>query len=445
MSLSRRLAALAQWTCGASAALFAASLLLLPLSAAGQACTHSPDGRGGSVCDSAGASCTLPTVPTKGTCRSVGSIADSRSCECVTNRVRLNHIVVASLGDSYASGEGSPDPGGVWGGNNSDGMAAMCDRSTGAAPAVAANSLRQVYDVQFLQFSCTGKTIADVINMQLPSLAGAVAPPSTGGGSTPIDALMISIGGNDIGFSQVVVGCVLGPCEPSASQFPQAITDLAPTLMTLVAAIRSTLPGGVKHVFFTEYPDPSSTPFPFPADKCGEVFPLPTPNFGGLELLQVGQEAWATDNVINPLNATLKAAVDKANSTEINGTRWHFVSGISDAFRGHGYCMGVPNIPPPPIPAPYMLEANRWINTVLDALLLGDPKGIMHPNRDGSAGAGKVLGASVLQALSAPVVSSGPNSSNSNTSNSASTTNKRPDPDPDDTERCNGKENCVKR
>jgi hypothetical protein len=416
-----------------------AGLLLLPLIALADDCSHRPDGHGGSVCDHAGALCDIPNSipggPTHGTCKSVGSIADSRSCECVAAAAhsQLSNIIVASIGDSYASGEGAPDrPGGqttsTWGGNNSDASAVMCHRSTRAAPAIAANALRQAFNVAFLQFACTGSTVPIVISTQLAPVAAAAGP-------APIDALLVSIGGNDIGFSNVVVNCMIGPCEPAATTFPQTINNLAPTLMSLVTAIRGAFPGGVKHVFLTEYPDPSTTPFPGPAERCGSPFPLPTPNMEGFDALNPGEEIWAVDNVIQPLNAALTSMVDQANASETKGTHWHFVGGISNAFHGHGYCMGIPN------PWPYMLQTGRMINTPVDSLASEvDIRGTMHPNQDGQSAAGAVLGQAVLQALTSPSSTT----STTNTSNT-DTSNKKPDHDTDTNPCKKGQLNCVQR
>jgi hypothetical protein len=71
------------------------------------------------------------------------------------------------------------------------------------------------------------------------------------------------------------------------------------------------------------------------------------------------------------------------------------VSGISAAFVGHGYCMGLPN------PALHMTFARRMINTPLDSLLSQqDLEGAMHPNALGHAASAQVIADAILAGVS---------------------------------------------
>jgi len=202
----------------------------------------------------------------------------------------------------------------------------------------------------------------------------------------PIDALIVSVGGNDIHFAELVGGCLGIPCDPALpTDTAVSIRGLISALDTLVASIRG-LPVPVRHVFITEYPIPSSTPLPVPDDVCGAPG---SPNIpaSGFENLFRSKADLAKATVIDPLNAALGHAVTKANA-QSGGPVFHFVTGISQAFHGHGYCMGVPN------PHPPMLGNNRMINTVVDSQQ-GDISGTIHPNKDGQAAAGKVIAAAI--------------------------------------------------
>lgn len=298
-------------------------------------------------------------------------------------------INIVSIGDSYASGEGAPDQSGpfaqhpIWRGDNRDGMASACHRSALAAPAMAAGQVAASRPATFTHMACTGAQIPN-LGTQLSNAMSQV--------SGPIDALVISIGGNDIGFVNVVTGCFFSPCL-----VPGAFPTLFTRLTTLEATIRSFGPS-VRHVFLTEYPDPSTTPFPPFDDRCGT--PLAPNILGfGFDTLTAPGALWAATSVIAPLNGMLAnfAATADANTTVMGtGPRWHFVSGISAAFHGHGYCMGFPNVP-------HMWISNRYVNTQLDSQATqGDLRGTMHPNSAGHAAAGAVIAASIL--ANVPVV-----------------------------------------
>lgn len=239
----------------------------------------------------------------------------------------------------------------------------------------------------FRHFACSGAHIADLTG---GSGQLALAASSVGVGGT-IDALTISIGGNDINFAAVVGGCVLPlPCEISTpASFPDGVFALKPGLSGLVAAVRA-LPVTVKHVFLTEYPDPSTTPYG-PANRCGSPAPPGTFNIpgSGFENIDFVKAEVAADTVVTPLNATLLATAASANTP--GGPIWRYVSGISQAFAGHGYCMGLPN------PLPHMWIMNRMINTVTDSYLnQQDIMGTMHPNAAGDDAAAIVIAAAIL-------------------------------------------------
>src|SRR5262249_4235681 len=120
-------------------------------------------------------------------------------------------ITIVSVGDSYASGEGAPDLAGPvvsgprWRGDNRDSHALLCHRSNNAAPVLAAKLISSIRPASFFHLACSGSTIAMLTGPVNPAVPGsgqlANAARLTGG---PIDALIISIGGNDVGFAAVV-------------------------------------------------------------------------------------------------------------------------------------------------------------------------------------------------------------------------------------------------
>lgn len=113
-----------------------------------------------------------------------------------------------ALGDSYASGEGNPPY--EYG---SDTMSNTCHRSAVAYPRLVENALGTGVET----VACSG-AVSDYIsssynleNVELPQVVAI---------SSDTDYVSVSIGGNDIGFSQTIEACV-------SSNTPQACLDAA--------------------------------------------------------------------------------------------------------------------------------------------------------------------------------------------------------------------------
>jgi hypothetical protein len=267
-------------------------------------------------------------------------------------------------------------------------MAVPCHRSNNPAPANAARLIASNRPASFFHFASSGAVITDVTGSQLASAAKVV------GG--PIDALIISVGGNDVDFAAVVGSCLALPCVlfgPAA--FPGPVSALTPKLRALVAAVAA-MPIPVRHVFLTEYPDPSTTPYLGPAHRCGSPFPPGTPNIpgSGFDGLDFTKAETAAATVILPLNSALALTVATASTPATGGPIWHFVTGISSAFDTHGYCMGLPN------PAPQMWVTGRMINTFTDSeIIQGDERGTMHPNASGQGAASAVIATTILASV----------------------------------------------
>ncbi len=266
-------------------------------------------------------------------------------------------LTVVAVGDSYASGEGAIGSG--W----TDTVG--CHRSSLAAAANAAGLLNAVRTTSFTSLACTGATTAGVTT-QLGSL-----PKGT------IDALTMSVGGNDIGFAGIVATCM--------SPFPDC-TALDPVVTSALAALPGKLsmlfgavPSRVSDVFVTEYPDSTTGLFGL---RCGN--PL-SPSSPGMEGVTLDEAEWASSRVIAPLNAALAAAVAGANAAPGAHPAFHFVTGISARYVSHGYCAGLSL-------AFWNAAIPRFVNTPIDSLATqGDIMGTMHPNAAGQAAIGSAL------------------------------------------------------
>lgn len=297
------------------------------------------------------AACSMLAVP--------GSAA-----RAATTPAPLNFV---ALGDSYASGQG--DIGSGW-------TDPSCYRSAGAAPQQAAALLNSVRPVDFTSFACNGATVESLLG---PNGQLAQVDP---GGYDPVDALSISIGGNDLGFANVVIDCatgdacntnptIVGDVDNGFANLEGDGTASDPGLLNqLISAVNSRT--DIDNVFVTEYPDPTTGPDGY----CGAGGP--DPGFEGFDLITQPEAQWASVAIVTELNRQLANMVIRANQAAGAHPKWFFVSGIASAFAGHGFCTGVgsSNLA--------VWTTPRYINTPADSLTSqGDASGSMHPNNLG--------------------------------------------------------------
>jgi lysophospholipase L1-like esterase len=120
-----------------------------------------------------------------------------------------------ALGDSYASGVGT----------NSYTLSASCKRSTYAYPYLLSQQ-RPNTSLNFV--ACSGATTADVVNNQVAAV------------NSTTTIVTISIGGNDLGFGDVITACLQTDCNAILnSTRASADATLSPRLDTVYSAIRS--------------------------------------------------------------------------------------------------------------------------------------------------------------------------------------------------------------
>ncbi|HJP96054.1 MAG TPA: SGNH/GDSL hydrolase family protein [Candidatus Saccharimonadales bacterium] len=106
-----------------------------------------------------------------------------------------------ALGDSYSSGEGAPDPKFI---NGTDQKSNMCHRSTAAYSNVLFKANSKLIS-NFTFRACSGATIPDFYksnvegNKNEPSQLSWLGP--------DIDLVSLTIGGNDIGFGDIMAYC----------------------------------------------------------------------------------------------------------------------------------------------------------------------------------------------------------------------------------------------
>jgi lysophospholipase L1-like esterase len=210
-----------------------------------------------------------------------------------------------ALGDSFSSGTGAP------------GGTGECFRSPLGYPTLWA----QAHDVTFTDATCGGAVTADVLAKQVSAL------------SADTDVVTITIGGNDVGFAQIVFTCLLSGDQACSEAIDSTLAkedEFTAQLDRTYAAIRAGAPNA-------------------------EVYVL------GYPLLF--DEAPVCDA---SLNLTQRKAVNAGNERldDSIGERavaagFHFVD-VRDAFAGHGAC-----------------SADPWLNN------LTGPDVFLHPTADG--------------------------------------------------------------
>jgi hypothetical protein len=350
-----------------------------------------------------------------------------------TSMIEVRDLLIFGLGDSYGSGEGSPDvndfdEGGVRWQNN------RCHRSAQSGQVRAAQLIEEAdphTSVTFVHVACSGGRIYRALlepydGIDPDESDGTPVAPQINrvaelAGNDEIDALFVSIGGNDINFSTVVQACVLGrdchlgsptidPLLESTASLACGLTgsfedecksyldpdvidvdaldaraifdigskaeydddgndlgrdgldDLPGNYDALAEAILDSLGTDPARVYLTEIPDVTR-------DEFGDLCAWPTELPGYLESLRIAAQQvpgvtktemeWASTYVLTELRAAMRAAANKHG--------WQFVEGVDTRFAGHGYCSDV-----------------TWLTRLQNTFQFqGDQNGALHPNRVG--------------------------------------------------------------
>jgi lysophospholipase L1-like esterase len=306
-----------------------------------------------------------------------------------TRNLPVEDVLIVALGDSYASGEGNPEvargsqAAATWadGVGESQEAHAAAHRSTLAWPAQVALALERSdprSSVTFVMLADSGATVDDgLINGPGGAPASQVAQAARLVADRRVDTVLLSIGGNDVGFSHLIRGLVdadrlfdpicysvdvanvwasiedgdwnrassieyridrpweIGcrsvhrgdePPVVGMRGLPAALDRAADAIAALLAP---------HAVYLAEYPDPSGLQRDGDAGTCGEIVGDTTPPFRFHEIDRAEQEEGRL-RVLEPLNRALQDAAGRHG--------WVYVDGIAEAFRnGHGYCADWPD------------------------------------------------------------------------------------------------------
>lgn len=299
---------------------------------------------------------------------------------------------------------------------NEDWKGEDCHRSANAAPARAALALEQSdprTSVTFIHLACTGAKIqgagTTVLTEQIPWADALV-------GEREIDAVLMSIGGNDAGFANLAKGCaVQEPCNDPNPAFDPGVgagicpflglvgfqpacddffsTNIPAPATTVLQDGIASLPGryarldaellpqlrGLQEpgtervrsdrVYISEYVDMTKgADGAYCTNTLGNILAI-MPGFSP------GEMQW--------LDLTAGQGINQAVQTAAQTHGWNFVSGIYSTYAPHGYCADA-----------------HWVVRLHETFLTqGDPQGIAHPNRSGHLLNGSAIHAALLSDL----------------------------------------------
>ena len=191
-------------------------------------------------------------------------------------------------------------------------------------------------------------------------------------GKRRIDALVISIGVNDVGFTGSLKNLVMydfgwgndtANRKKEVERIRKKIDQLRVGYDELDRAIRQPDEKGrvldVGQVYITEYPTAL-----FDKIENGRIVPS-----AGCEIFSSYFDMDITPRDAEDLKS-LAGELNEAIETAAETHSWVYVGGIADRFAGHGYCTG----------------KKRFFVTAEESLAVqGDTEGTLHPNRKGHA------------------------------------------------------------
>jgi hypothetical protein len=248
-----------------------------------------------------------------------------------------------ALGDSYAAGPLIPN-------QSLNPLGCLRSDHNYAHLTAAAKSLT-LTDV-----SCSGATTNDMTEAQ--NVEPGPNPPQFNGLGAGTNIVSITIGGNDIGFSEILENCITlnpfsTPCKDQYDsgghdQLAERIANAAPKVGAVLQGIHTRSPNA--RVFVVNYPDilPSGS-------GCWPTVPL---GFGDVPYLHATEER---------LNSMLATQASLNGATIVN---WY------GASIGHDSCKG---------------SSTRWV----EPLVPGELSAPVHPNKAGMVGAATVLEAAI--------------------------------------------------
>ena len=326
----------------------------------------------------------------------VGALAAPATAQSSGGHHDRRPSAVVTLGDSYISGEGAR-----WKGNSADPATGHQGTDRGS----------QVYGDTEAN-GCHRSDVAEVVSARLPvrkainlACSGAktvnVLRASAGGvafkGEAPqndqlavvarkndVKLIVLSIGGNDLGFGSIVGSCVAAylygtpPCSSKESTILAGLPNVAAGVTATVNDVRATMAAAgyrARDYRLVLQSYPSATPAAGNYRYSGTA-PDARASVGGCPFLDV-DVAWSHKTLTPALSATLDDVARK--------TRVQFLD-LTDAFRGHELCAATAQ----QSTGSPRSATSEWFRFI-DLAGQGESSESLHPNYFGQKALGRCL------------------------------------------------------
>ncbi len=297
-----------------------------------------------------------------------------------STKIQVKDVLIVSIGDSFASGEGDPvvpandsSDGARWAYSPDPAMDeqnADAHRSTISGPAGFALALQEENPheaVTFVSVANSGASISQGLLGPMRSvgnprvlLPAEIAELKDIIGSRRINVLTLSVGGNDIGFTNQVESLIENTAtgNPSPSAIDASVNSDLKALPGLYARLNKAIKGlHAARVLVTDYPNQF-------LNQDGVVSSIPGPF--GTTLISTSDAQFATQAITIPLNNAIAAAATKF--------KWTFVD-LLPSFSTHGYP-----------------STDTWIRQLDQSLdMEGNVDGVFHPNAMGQQAIAQLL------------------------------------------------------
>ena len=325
---------------------------------------------------------------------------------------------IVAIGDSMTSGEGAPDVRANANGGDAVWLEdPVCHRSRMNYADRAVQKLQDEWGdrhrIIYKNFACSGATISegilgtqeksgiDVKKVPIRPQVEQVQDWMQEQGIDKLDAIIMSVGINDIQFASAVQSCLSPIPGNCVADFVETLAPYRSIVHTGYRSMNLTLSQKLnpEHVFVMEYPDPlrnQNGQFCDRFDDGYAILAVSSPFFG--KRLTLGgliknvdrtESSFAFSRVLNPLNEDIRS------HSEANG--WTYVSGTMRATQRHGYC------------ASGTLRFFNHFNDSVRKQGQHDLTGALHPNDQGYEAVGEVLFEQMQASIQLPVESPLPN------------------------------------
>ncbi|MEU2561537.1 GDSL-type esterase/lipase family protein [Streptomyces longispororuber] len=361
---------------------------------------------------------------------------------------------VVSMGDSYVSGEGGRwagnapasavgsawgtdraavncngeesvcehDPAKVYGDTSYEKGGSACDRSDSAE--IKGLRFDDVPGERRFNIACSGATTDNVTTTGFKGRRPQVEDLRDIARDNDVRLVVLSVGGNDLKFADILQDCVKAYFSPSLfnkgcrgakeKEFADGLGPVRAKVVRTVEAVRTTLreagqEDGTYQIVLQSYPNP----LPLGRDyRDPENAPVPPANYsrylsGGCPFLDADSD-WAHSSVVPRISAMLRGAADEAGVSFLD---------VKDAFAGHELCSRTTrqadrnHTLSSPLGAEHA-EWVRWVPYVVEGLkdlpwqAQGNQQEAVHPNYHGQRALAACLTKIAERLGDTPVVSS---------------------------------------